>query len=295
VPIATDAPHGCRASASQPPVPFGGGASSIWRTAEDVYLTIGTGLYHSDGKTWSQIPLDCGCGALTGVYGTGPSDIHVSAFYGGTSFHFDGSSWQKDPVTDMNAVWDSDPDCVVMVGGEPAQISHFQNGQWVRDPIPSGVGGRNLSGVWGSDDKNILAVGEAGLILRHSVSMRGWGEEPAGNWALEGSGVEVRLRAVWGSGPTDVFIVGDQGTILHYDGELWTRMTSGTTADLSGVNGTARDDVFAVGAKGTILHFDGVAWTALQSGTTNDVYAVSPSSKGRATVVSSGALLDCTP
>jgi hypothetical protein len=121
---------------------------------------------------------------------------------------------------------------------------------WKRDLLPEGIGSRDFYGVWGSDDKNILAVGDSGLILRHLVAVPGWGEAPQ-DWVVEEAPTTVGLRAVWGSGPKDTFAVGKNGTILHYDGTSWAPMESGTRADLLAVSGTASHDVFAVGASGT--------------------------------------------
>ena len=63
------------------------------------------------------------------------------------------------------------------------------------------------------------------------------------------------LSGVWGSSGSDVFAVGVGGTILHYNGGVWTTMTSGVTNSLFGVWGSSGSDVFAVGTGGTILHF----------------------------------------
>jgi hypothetical protein len=58
-----------------------------------------------------------------------------------------------------------------------------------------------------------------------------------------------------------VFALDYYGTILHYDGSIWTPMTSGTTNGLGGVWGSSGSDVFAVGSGGTILHYDGIVTT----------------------------------
>ena len=58
-----------------------------------------------------------------------------------------------------------------------------------------------------------------------------------------------------------MFAVGNGGTILHYNGTVWSVMTSGTSQDLSGVWGSSGSNVFAVGYDGTILHYDGSSWS----------------------------------
>ena len=65
----------------------------------------------------------------------------------------------------------------------------------------------------------------------------------------------IALLGVWGSSSSDVFVVGSAGTILHYDGNVWTTMTSGTTGIIGSVWGSSPSDVFAVGNNGLILHY----------------------------------------
>jgi hypothetical protein len=73
--------------------------------------------------------------------------------------------------------------------------------------------------------------------------------------------------------------VGVSGTILHWDGSVWTSVSSGTTNNLWGIWGSGASDVWAVGNSdvafvGTILHWDGSAWTSVSSGTTSHLYGV---------------------
>ncbi len=63
------------------------------------------------------------------------------------------------------------------------------------------------------------------------------------------------LYGLWGSSTSNIFAVGFTGTVLHFDGKVWSRMTSGTTYDLHGVWGSSPSDVFAVGNGGTILRY----------------------------------------
>ena len=82
------------------------------------------------------------------------------------------------------------------------------------------------------------------------------------------------LFSVWGFSSSNVFAVGDQGTILHYNGKVWSNMTSGTTNDLLGIWGSSSSNVFAVGDQGTILHYNGKGWSNMTSGTTNDLLGI---------------------
>ena len=66
------------------------------------------------------------------------------------------------------------------------------------------------------------------------------------------------------------------GKILHYDGNIWSEMTSAITYDsLYGIWGSSATSVFAVGSSridsqwdkitGTILYYDGHSWTTVTS------------------------------
>ena len=75
---------------------------------------------------------------------------------------------------------------------------------------------------------------------------------------------------IWGSSGNNVFAVGDGviNNVYHYDGSVWSPMTSGTTTQLNGIWGSSGSDVFVVGSNGTILHYDGSVWAPMTSGTT---------------------------
>ena len=85
------------------------------------------------------------------------------------------------------------------------------------------------------------------------------------------------LYSVWGSSGSDVFAVGwepsfpGKGTIIHYDGGIWSEMTTGLDDFLLGIWGSSSSDVFAVGGNdfsglGAILHYDGASWTPMDCG-----------------------------
>ncbi|HEX9128783.1 MAG TPA: invasin domain 3-containing protein, partial [Gemmatimonadaceae bacterium] len=72
------------------------------------------------------------------------------------------------------------------------------------------------------------------------------------------------LHGVWGSSASDVWAVGNSGAIRHYNGTIWSGVSSGTSQSLMGVWGTSASDVWAVGgASGTILHYNGTSWSSL--------------------------------
>ena len=55
---------------------------------------------------------------------------------------------------------------------------------------------------------------------------------PIGTWSTAYSGTTQDLKAVFGCGPKEIYAVGQAGTLLHYNGAIWTSLSSGTTHDL---------------------------------------------------------------
>jgi hypothetical protein len=84
--------------------------------------------------------------------------------------------------------------------GEWVQLSNSQLGEHV------------LKGIWGFDDGNVVAVGEAGLVaaLVQDTFVPSY-QEPSLNI----------LNGVWGSSSSDIWTVGMYGLIYHYDGIQW--------------------------------------------------------------------------
>lgn len=82
------------------------------------------------------------------------------------------------------------------------------------------------------------------------------------------------LYDIAGASATDVWSVGDAGVIAHFNGSVWTLVTSPTAATLRGVDVWSASLAFAVGAGGKILKYDGTSWTLDASPTFEDLYDV---------------------
>ena len=158
-----------------------------------------------------------------------------------------------------------------------------------------------LNGVWGSNRRNVLAVGDGGTILGYNGKV----------WTPLPSGTDSALLGIWGQAANDaydVYAVGDGGQVLHSDGTAWNAMESNSTETLEDVWGTGTDvmaigaygtilnlaqtsastgnialrgiwgssatDVFAVGESGTVLHSDGTVWSAMTSAASQWLNAV---------------------
>lgn len=167
-------------------------AVDSWR-AEDVSATV---------------PADL---TLFGVWGTGPSDVHVvgggfQTTNVGVSAHFDGDGWTRsDGGADevLFKVWGSGPDDVWAVGTGGA-IRHFDGEAWTdASPIVSD----RLIAVWGTGASDVYAVGGdgAGIVLRYDGSA----------WQTFATAPE-RLSGVWTAPGEPLYVAGDRGFVARY-------------------------------------------------------------------------------
>jgi hypothetical protein len=107
------------------------------------------------------------------------------------------------------------------------------------------------SGIWGSDAKNIWAVGESGLILPWNGT----------TWSFQNSGSDYNLFGVFGTDAKNVWAVGDVGTICKWNGTNWTMQDGGgvSSGSLNGVWASDASHVWAVGGTdyglGTLLEW----------------------------------------
>jgi hypothetical protein len=85
-----------------------------------------------------------------------------------------------------------------------------------------------------------------------------------GVWTAVSSGTTFTgLHGLWGSRPDNVFAVGSGGAIVHYDGIDWSLSTIGTGYFLNAVWGASSDNVLAVGGEGKILNYNGRIWNEM--------------------------------
>ena len=242
---------------------------AAWGTSKnDVFVVGEESILHYDGSQWTEsMPIRSPSddyrphygAALWAIWGRGRS-----VFVGGLEFHhFDGAAWRPalGVVSSRVAEICGTGDEVFALGRDPGQgIFHYDGVRW--EPM-----GRITSGyvhaAWAASAKDVFAVGDVengadddgdgfgdGLVLHFEGNEWRYERLPRG------------LRGVWGHSAGDVFAVGIAGTILHYDGSVWTSMTSGVTAGLTAVWGSSASDVFAVG-DGVILHYDGSTWNVM--------------------------------
>ncbi len=252
-------------------------------------VKLGDGIYEiASGITVAKpITLESGNGAsfttlrpihdLTGVWGNSTSDVYAVG-YGGTIFHYNGTSWSSQTsgtTNNLYGVWgtsvtvDSVTTVYVFAVGASGTILYSSDDGSTWTSQTSGTT-NNLYSVWVTSADStvyVFVVGASGTILYSS--------DKGSTWTSMTSNTTNTLYSVEGSGTSDVFAVGASGTILHYNGTSWSSQSSGTTKNLYGVWDYNSSNVFAVGASGTILYSTGSgSWTAQTSGTSNKLYSV---------------------
>lgn len=123
-----------------------------------------------------------------------------------------------------------------------------------------------LRDVYGSSEKDVWAVGDAGRILHYDGQA----------WQEIASPTTKTLHRCWLAGPGDFWAVGDAGTIVH-----WNAVTSnidlipsGISANLYSVWGTGPQDVYFVGDDSTIARWDGTLKRDTNPGETGHYRAV---------------------
>jgi hypothetical protein len=246
--------------------------TSAWGTgASNIYLTMASGFFRFDGKTWSEISVS-GASSIERVWGLAPS-LLWAVTYTGQVLRWNGSQWSimAQPASFLRAIWGTADNDLYAVSGE---LLHFNGSIWATETLPSGW---SVYSIWGSGPTDIFVTNQGGEILHKG---------PAG-WSVEHPPSGKPLEAIWGSGPSDVFAVGAAGQILHYDGTSWTPQESGTTTELRSVWGSGPDDVMATGADGLVLHYDGARWAPVRSPTAISLNSVWTT--GRTTILA-GAL-----
>jgi hypothetical protein len=161
--------------------------------------------------------------------------------------------------------------------GSGGSIVRQTAAMWSPEVQPEALMTGALRGVVARADGDVIAVGEAGVILH------GIGTTTPLSWSSEPSGVSGDLFAAWTTS-TETWIVGSGGVILHAGSDdVWTVEPSGTTADLFGVSGDG-DSLWAVGAGGTVVRRHAGTW-ALEAVGGADLHAVFASGGGEAWAV----------
>ncbi len=216
-----------------------------------------------DRGQWEALPPVSNLGIHT--LSRAPDGGLLAAGQMGEIHHFDGATWRMDFDLHMDvtilSLW-SDGQTFFAAGDEGLILRKTPEAQdWTR--MASGTKSA-LYGLWGPDDRHLLAVGDFGLVQR-------WNGD---HWDEFNAGTEYFLFDVWGRGLDDIFVVGLSGTIGHFNGQRWTITPARARSDLLAVTGD-RDQVIAVGVAGTVYRHDGRLWAPEVSGSVAGLRAVS--------------------
>lgn len=251
---------------------WGSSSADVYAVGFDPFQPVARVL-HFDGTRWSEIPGFASIDGsesftLASVWGSSATDVWaVGGANGGFDlsliFHYDGSSWQRMPVTgdvlpslsDVRGVSATDVWAVgrdVTVDPSDGVVLHYDGATW--KPVLQHEG-LVPNAVWAGSATSVFVAGfqvEELDPIHFSVAGSVWHFD-GGAWTSMPLPSKSVLNEIWGTSPSDVFAVGEDGVVLHYDGAAWTLATP-TRAGLLGVWGSSPGDVYAVGAAGTILH-----------------------------------------
>lgn len=252
-------------------------------SGSDVWA-VGSGLFHFDGKTWSDAtPPSFGCSLCTlrSVSAVAPDDVWAVGDDGFVA-HWDGSSWTlshpavlakpgfKDTYEDLVHVvaWKDEVWALLSFG---QGFVRFDKSSWTRMPWPD----HDLRDTFfGVGPKDVWIPGE---------SARHWD----GSWTTaETFGMTEQMYAAHGSAPDDVWMVGSgnsKGTVgaaRHFDGKSWSAdfPLPYDVRALYAVHVVSRDEAWAGGLGETLVRWNGSEWkkVALPSGargTFKSIYA----------------------
>jgi hypothetical protein len=166
---------------------------------------------------------------------------------------WNGTKWSEDFSArfagTMTDVWSGDGEAWAVAEGYPIKyekngaVFHRESGSWKLLATTANP----LRSVWGSDSRNVWAVGEGGEVQLWNGTALQRVEVPT----------HATLHRVWGTGPKDVWAVGDSGVIVRWDGESWKRVSSGVTSPLEDVVGRGPSNVWIVGGNGVVIQWNG--------------------------------------
>ena len=254
-----------------------GGTSST-----DVWA-VGWGLYHYDGKGWTDTtPPD-----LSG-YGTAMRALSVVARddvwavgVNGRVAHFDGTTWHGEQLDvarvsktpDVKGYFDL-IDVVAWAGevwvtASSSEYYRFDRKSWTVVPVPE-VRPRTFQQIWGASPKDVWSVGGR---MDHFDGAR-WDTStilPAGLRKAHGSAADDVWAAGWKGNHKD-----DNGALFHFDGARWTESPLPPEVPLLwSVRAHGKNSAYAVGQHGWALEWNGSTWRPSPTGvkeTLLDVY-----------------------
>ncbi len=88
------------------------------------------------------------------------------------------------------------------------------------------------------------------------------------------SGAVESLRGLWAAAPDEVWAAGDHGVVVHWLSGTATRAIVAPGVRFQAASGTAPGEVWAVGWAGAVYHYRNGSWSQVASGTSADLDGV---------------------
>ena len=220
-----------------------GGSLDLWAVGQNGAII----RYRDWGIGAVQVPSGVS-GWLWGIFGTSRSNI-VAVGENGTILRFDGTTWapMASPTTqNILAVWG--PSANSMYAAAGPEMLHWDGSTW---SLMSGS--HNASGIWGTSDGDVYAVGPNGRIDRYDGAA----------WQTMTSGTTKHLHSVWGTSTGDVYAVGDSGTILRGVRGANVQVTATGGPTLTALGATKRLVATAVAPGSGFVEGVSYTWTSV--------------------------------
>jgi len=269
------------------PVPMksaNGRLNAISGTSKDDVWAVGWGIFHWNGKAWSDEtpPELIGVGTALDAIAVVAHDDVWAVGVNGQCAHFDGRAWHGqqldvarvsenpsikghydliDVVAWPNEVW---------VTSASKGYYRFDGKTWSNVRTPE-LGVRTFHQVWGATSRDVWLVG--GRMAHFDGAS--WDDStvlPAGLRKAHGASSDSVWAVGWKGNAKD-----DAGAIFRFDGARWSESKlPANTPLLWSVHAASRDEAYAVGNVGWALAWDGSTWrpsTTGKSGSLRGVYA----------------------
>jgi hypothetical protein len=215
-------------------------------------------LAHSTGNgTWLNQAFpgaDSFSISINGFGGSAGTDLYAGVAAGTVTnagaFHsagdgnwFPQTSVSSPAIKGVNGLFVAAQNSIYLV--DPRIWHSNSDGNWTLETI-TGVTNPEFTSVWASSSADVFAVGAQGAVgsqtalVMHSPGNGQWTQQNLPNLPST-----TALMSIFGAAPDDVWAVGEGGAIVHYDGKMWTQLTSGVSGRLNGV-WTGGGEVFAV-------------------------------------------------
>jgi hypothetical protein len=156
-----------------------------------------------------------------------------------------------------------------------AMLLHWEGTYWSSPRHPHL--GQRLRGLVTGPSNTMVAVGEAGTVLRLINNV----------WSCPETIGAMNLNDAWGVMPSDFWAVGSQGSLVHYADGAWqtAAIPAIGAVELWRIYGQSEREIWAVGEQGTVLHYNGSTWNKVLFPSTETLYGLWENEKQEVWVV----------